>query len=301
MARSFHRPSGLFSLSHYLILEVKKKIKFITLKSVGLYINCLSYVRPKKALQLSYALFSEPRIGRLKKEELPHILQQTETETFQHNQHHFQTYIWKGNATKILLVHGWESNAARWQKTLPHLQKSGSTIIAIDAPAHGQSSGKEFNVPLYAEFINKAVEKHQPHIIIGHSIGGIACVYHQHLFPNTSITKMVILGAPSDLQTLLNNYVKMLSLNKKMYAMMEQRFLTHFNFKVDDFSGKKFAKNITIKGFIAHDSDDTIVAFTEGEKIASSWKNSQFISTKGLGHGMHDDELYQKVYSFLFE
>ncbi|WP_163399062.1 alpha/beta fold hydrolase [Flavobacterium fluviatile] len=282
-------------------MGLKKGIRFITLKSVGQYINFLSYVRPQKAVELSYALFSQPRDGRLLKEKLPKVLRNTQTETFHHNEHHFQTYIWKGNETKILLVHGWESNSSRWKKTLPHLQKSGSTIIALDAPAHGQSSGKEFNVPLYAEFINKAVEKYQPDIIIGHSIGGAACVYHQHLFPNTSITKMVILGAPSDLKTLINNYVSMLSLNSRMFSLLENRFLMHFNFRFDDFSGQKFASQFSIPGLIAHDTTDKIVAFEEGKKIASNWKNSQFIETKDLGHGMHDDDLYKKVIEFLFE
>ncbi|KIC02362.1 alpha/beta hydrolase [Flavobacterium sp. JRM] len=281
-------------------MGLKEGIRFITLKSVGQYINFLSYVRPEKAAQISYALFSQPREGRLSKENLPEILQDTKTETFHHNEHHFQTYTWEGNDTKILLVHGWESNASRWQKTLPHLQQSGSTIIAIDAPAHGQSSGKEFNVPLYAEFINKAVQKYQPTIIIGHSIGGAACVYHQHLYPETSIQKMVILGAPSDLQTLINNYISMLSLNEKMVPLLENRFVNRFNLKLEDFSGKKFASNFTVKGLIAHDIEDNVVAFEEGEKIASTWKNSQFIATNGLGHGMHDDELYQKVVAFLF-
>jgi pimeloyl-ACP methyl ester carboxylesterase len=45
------------------------------------------------------------------------------------------------------LVHGWESNASRWGNLLPYLKKSGSTIIAIDGPAHGLSSGKEFSIP----------------------------------------------------------------------------------------------------------------------------------------------------------
>jgi hypothetical protein len=34
------------------------------------------------------------------------------------------------------------------EKILPYLKKSGSTIIAIDAPAHGLSSGKEFNTSI---------------------------------------------------------------------------------------------------------------------------------------------------------
>ncbi len=282
-------------------MGLKKGIRFLTLKTVGQYINILSFFYPKKALSLSYGLFSEPRIGRLTKENLPKILQNTQTATFYQNEHHFQTYIWKGNDTKILLVHGWESNASRWKKTLPHLQKSGSTIIALDAPAHGQSSGKEFNVPRYAEFINKAVQEYKPSIIIGHSIGGAACVYHQYLFPDSSIQKMVILGAPSDLKTLIQNYIQMLSLNSKMYRLLENRYLEHFNFKLDDFSGKKFASKITIKGIVAHDKTDKIVAFDEGLKIASNWKNARFIETNGLGHGMHDDDLYQEIYHFLFE
>lgn len=282
-------------------MSLKKSVRFLIVKSVGQYINLLSFVSPKKALQLSYTLFTNPRIGQLSKDDLPNILQNTIKETFHHNEDHFQTYTWKGNDTTILLVHGWESNSARWEKTLPYLQKSGSTIIAIDAPAHGQSSGKEFNVPRYAEFINKAVKKYNPTIIIGHSIGGAACVYHQYLYPESSIQKMVILGAPSDLKTLLDNYINMLSLNSKMFSLLENRYLENFNFKLDHFSGSTFAKEIKIEGIIAHDTTDTIVNYKEGEKIANGWKKGKLITTQDLGHSMHDDKLYQEIYRFLFE
>jgi predicted alpha/beta hydrolase family esterase len=282
-------------------LSLKKSIRFIVVKSVGQYINILLFVHPKKALRLSYSLFTNPRLGRISKDKLPNALQDTHTETFQYDEHHFQTYVWKGNDTKILLIHGWESNSARWEKFLPYLQLSGSTIIAIDAPAHGQSSGKEFNVPLYTEFINKAVEKYQPTIIIGHSIGGAACLYHQYLHPDTSIRKMVLLGAPSDLKTLLNNYIKMLSLNPKMFTRLEKHYLKNFNIKLDNFSGGDLAKEIKIEGIIAHDTTDTIVAFEEGKKIGDNWKNSRFITTNNLGHSMHDDILYKEIYEFLFE
>jgi esterase/lipase len=282
-------------------LNLKKSIRFIVVKSVGQYINLLHLAQPKKALQLSYTLFTNPRIGKIAKDNLPKILENTIKETFQHNENHFQTYTWAGNKTKILLVHGWESNSARWAKTVAYLQKSGCTIIAIDAPAHGQSSGKEFNVPLYTEYINKAVQKFNPSIIIGHSIGGAACIYHQYLHPETSIKKMVILGAPSDLKTLLGNYINMLSLNKKLFSSLEKRYLENFNTKLDHFSGGTFAKHIQIEGIVAHDTTDNVVAFEEGQKIANSWKNGKFITTRDLGHSMHDDNLYQEIYQFLFE
>jgi len=279
-----------------------QKIRYFLLtKSIGLYINLLSYVSPKKASLLAYKLFSNPRDGRLFKETLPEILQQTESEILNFEGQLFQTYTWKGNSHIILLIHGWESNASRWEKMLPFLQKSGSTVVAIDAPAHGLSAGKEFNIPNYAAFIDVAVKKFEPHAIVGHSIGGAASVYYQYKYQNQKLQKMVLLGAPSDLKILISNYIKLLSLNTRMAQLLDDHFMDTFQFKLDDFSGKIFGQKLQLKGFIAHDLEDTIVAFEEGKKIASGWKNATFLETKGLGHSLHDDELYDKIMHFLLE
>lgn len=276
----------------------KIRLFFLT-KSIGLYLNILSYARPKRASLLAYRLFSEPRVGRLHKDQLPEILQQTQTQTFRYDGHEMQSYTWNGNAHVILLVHGWESNASRWEKLLPHLQKTGSTIVAIDAPAHGLSSGKEFTVPKYAEFIDAAVRQFKPDALIGHSIGGAACVYYQYRYPENGIRKMVLLGAPSDLQTLLDNFVNLLSLNSKMVQLLENYFIERFAIRTAEFSAQVFGSQLSVKGIIAHDVDDEVVSFDEAKKIADSWKHATFIETKGLGHSMHDDELYGKVVDFL--
>lgn len=280
---------------------MKKTFYFLFTKSVGLYINILSFVSPTKATQLAYTLFSKPRDGKLTKAKLPKILRETENRTYNHKGESFQTYTWKGNDTVILLVHGWESNASRWKKMLPYLKESGSTIIAIDAPAHGLSSGKEFNIPQYATFIDIVVQEFKPQYLIGHSLGGKTCLYYQSKYQNTTIEKMVILGSPSDFKIILNNYIKLLSLNATISKGLENHYLNHFKLKLEHFSGKLFASTIKTKGFIAHDTDDSIVLFEEGKKIASTWKDSVFIETNGLGHSMHDDDLYHKVSRFLFE
>jgi pimeloyl-ACP methyl ester carboxylesterase len=280
---------------------MKKIVFFIFTKSIGFYINVLSFVLPKKASQLAYAFFSEPREGKLSKNKLPEILQEAQSEMFQLQEDSFHTYTWKGNDTVILLVHGWESNASRWENLLPYLKKSGSTIIAIDGPAHGLSSGKEFNIPQYAEFIHVAVQKFKPQYLIGHSIGGKTCLYYQSVYQNDAVKKMVILGAPSDFKIILNNYITLLSLNTKISKSLEAHYLNNFKLSLEQFSGKIFASKLNIKGLIAHDIDDSVVLFEEGKKIAGAWKNVVFIETKGLGHSMHDDELYKKVSHFLFE
>lgn len=280
---------------------MKKISNLLLAKSIGLYINLLSYVSPKKASQLAYKFFSEPRTGKLFSDQMPEVLKNAKTEILEMREHQFPVYIWKGNDTYVLLVHGWESNASRWENFLPYLKQSGCSIIALDAPAHGLSSGREFNVPRYAEFVDVVVEKYKPQFLIGHSMGGATSLYYQHLYQNKAIEKMVLLGAPSDLQTLVLNYAKLLSLNMKTISMIENHFLEHFKIKVEEFSGKIFGSRIKVKGLIAHDIDDDVVSFEEAKKIVSSWKEATFIETRGLGHSMHDDILYKKICSFLFD
>jgi esterase/lipase len=280
---------------------MKKALYFLLTKSIGIYINLISFVFPEKATQIAHGYFSEPRKGKLTKEKLPKTLQSAYSETILHKDEIIQTYIWKGNETVILLIHGWESNSSRWKKMLPYLKKSGSTIIAIDGPAQGLSSGKEFTVTKYAEFIDIAAKKFKPNYIIGHSLGGKTSLYYQYKYKNPEIQKMVILGAPSDFNIILNNFVKLLSLNSNVTKALENKYTSLLNHNLDLFSGQEFASKIEVKGLLAHDIDDIVVLFKEGKKIANSWKNVQFIETKGLGHKLHDDELYKKVSHFLFE
>ncbi len=280
---------------------MKKAFYFLLTKSIGFYINLISFVFPKKATQLAHTYFSEPRKGKLTRDKLPKVLQEALSETIQHNKDSIQTYIWEGNETIILLIHGWESNSSRWKKILPVLKKSGSTIIAIDGPAQGLSSGKEFTIIKYAEFINIVVEKYQPHYIIGHSMGGKASLYYQYKNQNPSIQKMVILSAPSDFKIIFNNFIGLLGLNNKISKALENQYTALLNHTFDQFTAQQFVEKLDVKGLLVHDIDDTVVLFEEGKKIASAWKDVQFIETSGLGHKLHDEDLYKKIAHFLFE
>jgi pimeloyl-ACP methyl ester carboxylesterase len=258
-------------------------------------------VAPSKAFRLAYLFFSNPRTGRLERKSLPKILDTSDRETLQLNGHTLQTYRWSGNDTVMLLLHGWESNSSRWERLLPQLQKTGNTIVAVDSPAHGLSSGKEFNVPLYASFVELVIHKYQPKHLIGHSMGGITAIYHQHKYGNPSLQKMVLLGAPSDFSIILHNYLKLLSLNSKIKKAFYDYTKERFQIDIDDFSGQEFLKSSPTKGMIVHDTGDTVVLFEEAKKLASTWKSATLISTNGLGHSLHDEEVNQKIVAFLLE
>ena len=163
------------------------------------------------------------------------------------------------------------------------------------------SGGKEFNLHKYAAFIDVVASKLKPKFLIGHSIGGKACLYYKSVYQNLELQKIVVLGTPSDLEIILKKYINTFSLNSKILKGFQEYCFKNFNFNVNQFSSKIFVSKIKTRGLIVHDIDDDIVFFEEGKKISNAWKDSIFIETKGLGHSMHDDELYQKVSNFLFE
>ena len=280
---------------------MKKINYFLLTKSIGVFINCLNIINPKRAGRLGFELFCRPRDGKLYDNNIPNILKTAKVETFISDAITYTNYVWQGIEKTILLVHGWESNTARWEKLMPFLLKTGYTIVAFDGPAHGLSGGTTFTVPNYTQVMQRFTEIYNPNIIIGHSIGGITSIYYQFLNQNPNVEKMVILGSPSDLKNLINNYCKLLSLNSKTKIQLTKTFAEALNISVDAFSAKKFAANIATKALIVHDQEDRVVAFSEAEKIISTWKNAAFISTNGLGHSLHDDDLNERILEFLLE
>jgi len=279
-----------------------KKFKYFLLtKSIGLYLNALSLVAPKKAVQKAYTLFSTPRKGKIQFDDIPEVLKSAEAVTFDFEGEKIQTYTWKGNETILFLIHGWESNSARWKKALPYILKSGYTIVAIDAPAHGLSSGRDFNAHKYSQYIHHIANIHPPKILIGHSIGGKACLHYQSLHQNKAIEKMVVLGAPSDFKAIFENFISLLSLNSTIDRGLVKYYLENFNLSNKEIEGPLFLNNTNPKGLIVHDIEDTVVAFAEAEKNAKAWKEALFIETKGLGHSLNDEALFEKISAFITE
>ena len=280
---------------------MKSILYFILTKSIGLYINILQWFAPKTAAKTAYNFFSHPRVQRLSQNDLPPILQSANKQIFDLENHKIQTYIWTGSQETVLLIHGWESNAARWENMVILLQKHHKNIIAIDAPAHGLSSGKSFDIPTYGKFIKFISEKFNPQYIIAHSLGGASAVYFQAVFPSASLQKMVLIAAPADQKVLFENYVKLLSLNNSVLFGIDNYFKERFGYSLDEFSGRNFAKQISIPTLIIHDHKDSSVRYEESQKILSNLPNSIMHSTNGLDHSMQDDEINELIYDFLFK
>ncbi|MDP5045474.1 MAG: alpha/beta hydrolase [Leeuwenhoekiella sp.] len=267
-------------------------------KILGNYVNTLALVSPQAAAKKAFKIFSKPRRGRIG----PHhedFLKPNLEPALQIDELSIQPYKWSGGEKTILLVHGWESHTHRWKEMIVRLKSENYTIIAFDAPAHGYSTGKYLYVPIYDQVLTAILDKYQPDYMIGHSIGGMTVLFNQSQKSTFKPKKLVVLGAPDRLESILTDYQKILNLSDRVMNALENYFLKRFNFKTTDFSSSVFAKNIETPALIIHDKDDTITPASGSKSIHATYKNSEYIETKGLNHSLYDTKVNDQIVDFL--
>lgn len=267
-------------------------------KLIGFRLMALYRIQPEKAIHKAFKLFCTPRGGFVK----PHqkdYLNAHKSEQIQYKKIKIQTYRWKGQGPKVLLLHGWDSHTFRWKDLIQHLQSKDYDITAFDAPAQGLSEGNLLSVPIYNEVLEIMLDKYKPEILIGHSMGGMTAVFNQHLKKNPNIRKMVLLGAPSDLKRIMDGFQKILALSDRFMKAVEEYFKKRYGYGFAEFSTQDFAKNVNIPALIIHDKYDKIVPFTEAEDIHSALINSEIMITEGAGHSLHKSKIYKRVLEFI--
>lgn len=265
---------------------------------IGYKLKIQRLVNKKKAMKSAYALFATPRQGDVKPHQIE-FLNAHKKEVISSHSHNIQTYHWENSGQRILFVHGWDSNTNRWKYLIEKFKKKGFDIYAFDAPAHGFSSGKTLNVPLYAKVLKDVIEKFNPDFLIGHSMGAMTVIYNQHLYGKQNIKKNVLLGAPSEMLDIVGDYQNILSLSDSFIKDLENFFEKKFGFTYEEFSMARFAKDITTKSLVIHDKNDKIAPVASAYAIDKSLKNSELVITKDFGHSLYNTNVDQKIISFI--
>jgi pimeloyl-ACP methyl ester carboxylesterase len=267
-------------------------------KILGSLINFIAYFSSKRAAKIAIDLFSTPRKGRITPQESDYLKSAIQSDvSFEDTL--IKTYHWRGEKETVLLVHGWESNSFRWKDLITLLQKENYNIVALDAPAHGASGGKFFNALLFAECINLVAKKFKVNTIIGHSVGGMSTVFFQYKYQLKHIERLILLGAPADFLGVFSRYESMMGFNKRVSKALEDYVLKKYNNLPEYFSPFIFSKEITAKGLIIHDKKDRIIPYKDGLKFKQNYNNATFIATKGYGHGLKSERVYQHILNFL--
>ncbi|AWX43760.1 hypothetical protein HME9304_00751 [Flagellimonas maritima] len=277
---------------------MKKHILAILPLVYGKYFNTLSLFAPQKTAKKAFNLFCTVRKGRVLPQQKKY-LDPVKNTMEQIAGHRLQSYHWSGDKETVLLVHGWESNTYRWRNLIEKLQNANFDIIAFDAPSHGYSSGNKLYVPLYEEAVQYMIKKYNPKYLIGHSVGGMTLMYNEYKNPNPTVERIVVIGAPSEFHEIMEHYQSLLKFNDRVMKALDAYIFKRFGFHIRDFSTSKFALKNTKKGLLFHDRFDLIAPYHASEKVHENWRNSKLVTTEGLGHSMHQEEVNNQIVEFL--
>ena len=265
---------------------------------IGKYINVLSFLSKSYATKKAISLFSKPRKGKITQIQ-GDFLDTSFKEELTYADNGIMTYRWLGKKQTVLLAHGWESNSARWQPLIKNLKDKGFTVVALDAPAHGNSGSHIFNALIYSESIHVVAKRFKADIIIGHSVGGMAAVFCQNIYQLEHVKKLILLGTPSEFVDVLKRYTDMLGYNQRIKVQLNTTIIERYGKHPKDFSTAKYLKNINSEGLIIHDEDDTIIPYNDALLIKNSFKNSTLITTKGMGHSLNNNTVTTYINEFI--
>jgi pimeloyl-ACP methyl ester carboxylesterase len=267
--------------------------------ALGKFINALAYIWPNLAGNIALDFFINPFAHKLK-DFHQNFLSTALRNDFTYNNITIAHYTWGNSPKKVMLIHGWSSSSFRWKKQIAVLLANNYEVHAIDAPAHGNSGGKRLYLPLYKDILKHFLTNIQPvETLIGHSMGGYAIILLQKENPEIPLNKVVIMGAPGNVNDFLNWYKNLLGLSNKAMKLVIEKFLALVGHLPEYYIATDLAKGNTVPALLIHDLQDKATFYKHSQALHKVWTNSQLVLTDGFGHELKDNSIIEKILLFI--
>ena len=276
----------------------------LTLKVVRGVFRVLAPVAPGLCGRLAYQLWITPPRFPLPQHERD-SLAQAERAMLDIDGQQVATYSWGSGDDKpgILLVHGWSGRGTQLAGFVAPLLELGYRVTAFDAPAHGNSSGRQTNLYQVVDTMLELDTRLGSYsAVITHSFGGpcLAAAMKRGL----STGCVVNISPPSTVIGLVDKFSARLQLppgiRQQLVKAIEQKFGRDVWAQA---SMENNIRDLHVPALVVHDVDDIDVPWHEGEAIARAWPQARLIRTAGLGHRriLKDDQTIRSVVEFIAE
>jgi pimeloyl-ACP methyl ester carboxylesterase len=191
-------------------------------------------------------------------------------------------YYW-GSGPTVVLVHGWGSRASRLSGLAAALVEAGFRVVAYDAPAHGESTGRFASLPEFARALGDVAEAIGPiHGLVGHSLGGAAVAMAMR--HGLGARRVVLIAPPADVRIFSDHFAQTLAIPPSVQQTMHRNLERRLQIIWDDLHIPTVVRELPAAALVIHDRDDADVPFSHGEEIVGAWAGSRLESTRGLGH-----------------
>ncbi len=258
----------------------------------------LAAIAPSRAQRLAGYLFGKPRrVGISVRAEAT----MAAGHRFDLRVHDMTLTAWSwGDGPTILLHHGWGGRASQMHLFVSPLVDAGFSVVAYDAPAHGDSPGKVSSLPEMARVLRAAAFRlNGIHGIVGHSFGSAValCAIGNGL----RVKRAVLLAPPSDMNHYIDHFSKTIGLSPALRSGMERSWTERYRFSWEDMDVRGWARGERPPLLVFHDRDDSRVPWVQGDEVVREWGNARLVTMKGVGHsGIREhEEVIRETTAFL--
>ena len=186
-----------------------------------------------------------------------------------------------GSGPSVLLVHGWSANQSSMFNLVPPIIEHGFKAIAMDLPAHGESSGKIADLDDLAAGVER-VYKHvgDLHAVVAHSVGAAVTTMALSVLP--SPRKLVLLAPPESYERQARAFARIRGLDEieteEMIRVLEERG-TRIALLTSD-----YLRRLSVPTLIVHSRDDEMIPFSIAEHLAGVSPSGRLLEFSQLGH-----------------
>lgn len=210
------------------------------------------------------------------------------------------TWTW-GHGPAVLLLHGWGGRASQLAPFAPALVARGLSVVAIDAPGHGASSGRLSSVPEFARALRVVAEACPSPLraVIAHSFGGPAT--NLALRDGLPADRVAYVGAPADVLAWPRAFAAAAGLNEATLAAMRARFEARWGRRWEEVDLLPALPEMRARLLVVHDLEDRDVPYRESTRYLDAWPGAERMTTEGLGHRrlLRDRTVIDRVAAFV--
>ncbi len=189
----------------------------------------------------------------------------------------------------VLLVHGYGSRSDHMVTLADALVAGGSTVVCLDLPGHGMSTGRRLHLANAVEAIDAAWRQFGPFdAMVGHSFGGPSVIAAAAgaiaSIPARIPARIVTIGSPTALPDLFDWFAARFRLSKAVRTAFEQRVLHLSGHPLSHFHADRMLATLPVKALVIHAEDDKEVAFSNAERLADAGAHVRLVRANGYGH-----------------
>jgi len=241
-----------------------------------------------------------------------------------------------GHGPTVLLVHGWEGRGSQLGAFVEPLVRAGMSVVAFDAPGHGDSPGHRLYLADMADCVADIARAVGPlHAIVAHSFGAAATLLaHRrgavdptafgsaassgkaglvdptaHPFGSAAspgkaglvdARRNVMIAPNALIGDVVAQFARRVGLDDADRAQFELQLASHNGVALDALGIEQLVGRRDAALLVVHDRDDREVPFVHGERLAAVWRNATLHATRGLGHRriLRDAAVIDEVVAF---